>query len=92
VRAWERFGWQKIRRDRKSSRPLGVVDILSLEQRDGTDDASPSRVNRNSARLSCRDACGRVKCARGLPLGSLPQVVMMQTADQWHFDHLSALR
>jgi hypothetical protein len=68
------------------------VDILSLEQRDGTDDARPSRVDRNSARLSGRDACGRVKCARGLPLGSLPQVVMMQTADQWHLDHLSALR
>jgi len=68
------------------------VDILALEQRDGADDASPSRVNWNTARLSCRHACGRVKCARGLRLGSLPQVVVMQTSDERHLDHLSTLQ
>jgi hypothetical protein len=61
------------------------VDIFSLEQRDGTNDASPWRVDRNSARLCGRDGCGtgqmRTRPSFSL-LGSLPQVVVMQTSKQ----------
>lgn len=79
----------------KSSRPLGAVDIFSLELRDGTNDANPGRMDRNSARLGCSDACGKGQLrARPSfsPLGSLPQVVVMQTSDEWHLDDLSTLR
>jgi hypothetical protein len=86
-------GWQKTRRNRKkqsSSWGRGCFCRLSS----GTVPMTPA--------LGAWIETGRgfvvampvekVKCARGLPLGSLPQVVMMQTADQWHLDHLSTLR
>jgi hypothetical protein len=71
------------------------VNIFLLELRDGTNDASPWRMDKNSARLCCREACGKGQMrtrSSFSPLGNLPQVVVVQTSDERHPDDLSTLR
>ncbi len=49
----------------RSSTPRGTY-CFALDQRDGSEDPSPMRVNRNNTRLFCRDAVDHVKCSCGL--------------------------
>src|SRR5665213_785555 len=80
-----------MRRSRKSSRPSRRGSYrFSLEQWSHSKDRGPIGWKQDLCEaLVAVPANGSSGDAAS---GSLSQVVMMQTADQWHLDHLSTLR